>query len=119
MSVPLYMDHHVKAAVSDGLRSRGVDVVTCFEDETDQAPDPLILKRATELGRVVFTQDDDFLAIADEWLESGRDFAGVIYAHQLGITIGQAIRDLELIAKVLEPDEMRNRIEFLPYPLGR
>ena len=63
----------------------------------------------------LFTQDDDFLALADRWLENGRDFAGVIYAHQLGITIGQAIHDLELIATVLEPDEMRNRIEFLPY----
>jgi hypothetical protein len=39
----------------------------------------------------------------------------VIFAEQLGITIGQAIRDLELIAKVLEPGEMKNRIEFLPY----
>jgi hypothetical protein len=41
--------------------------------------------------------------LADEWLTNGRDFAGVIYAPQLGITIGQAIRDLELIAKVMEP----------------
>lgn len=73
------------------------------------------LSAPTELGRAVFTQDDDFLALADEWLENGRDLAGVIYAHQLGITIGQAIRDLELIAKVLEPDEMRNRIVFLPF----
>ena len=52
---------------------------------------------------------------ADEWLDNGREFAGVIYAHQLGITIGQAIRDLELIAKVLETEDMRSRIEFLPY----
>jgi hypothetical protein len=97
MSVPLYMDHHVKSAVTDGLRKRGVDVLT------------------TQLGRATFSQDDDFLVLADEWLANGRDFAGVIYAPQLGITIGQAIRDLELIAKVLEPADMKNRIEFLPY----
>ena len=115
MSVPLYMDHHVQAAITDGLRRRGVDVITCLEDGTDQLDDERILERATELGRAVFTQDDDVLALADQWLENGRDFAGVIYAHQLGITIGQAIRDLELIATVLEPDEIRNRIEFLPY----
>lgn len=115
MSVALYMDHHVKAAITDGLRRRGVDVVTCLEDGTDRAKDEQVLERATELGRVVFTQDDDFLALADEWVGNGRDFAGVIYAHQLGITIGQAIRDLELLANVLEADEMRSRIEFLPY----
>jgi hypothetical protein len=92
-----------------------VDVLTCLEDGTDRAQDEQIFERATQLGRALFTQDDDFLALADEWLENGREFAGVIYAHQLGITIGQAIRDLELVAKVLDPDEMRNRIEFLPY----
>jgi hypothetical protein len=115
MSVLLYIDHHVKAAITDGLRKRGVDVMTCTEDGTDQADDEQILERATYLGRTVFTQDDDFLVLADEWLRKGREFAGVIYAEQLGITIGQAIRDLEMIAKVLDPAEMKNRIEFLPY----
>lgn len=115
MSVPLYMDHHVNAAITEGLRNRSVDVINCAEDGTDQSEDGHILERATQLNRAVFTQDDDFLALADEWLRKGRDFAGVIYAQQLGITIGQAIRDLELIAKVLEPSELRSRIEFLPY----
>jgi predicted nuclease of predicted toxin-antitoxin system len=115
MSIPLYMDHHVKAAITDGLRRRGVDVLTCADDGADQSDDDAILERAAHLARAVFTQDDDFLALADEWLRNGRDFAGVIYAEQMGITIGQAIRDLELIAKVMMPSEMRNRIEFLPY----
>jgi len=43
-----------------------------------------------------------------------REFTGVIYAHQLSITIGQAIRDLELLAHVFEAEELYNRIEFLP-----
>src|SRR5262245_29888297 len=115
MSVPLYMDHHVKAAITDGLRKRGVDVLTCAEDGTEHSDDDQILVRAHQLSRAVFTQDDDFLVLADEWLSKRREFAGVIYAHQLGITIGQAIRDLELIAKVMEPADMKNRIEFLPY----
>ena len=115
MSVPLFLDHHVKSAITDGLRRRGVDVITCLEVGMDQSADDLILERARQLGRVVFTQDDDFLALADEWLANGRDFAGVIYAEQLGITIGQAVRDLELIAKVFDPPDMKNRIEFLPY----
>lgn len=115
MTVLLYMDHHVKAAITDGLRRRGVDVLTCLEDGTDQADDEQILQRASQLGRAEFTQDDDFLVLADKWLKQGREFAGVIFAEQLGITIGQAIRDLELIAKVLEHSDIQNRIEFLPY----
>lgn len=114
MSVALYIDHHVNVAITAGLRRRGVEVLTCEEDGTARSEDEEILERATQLGRSVFSQDDDFLALADQWVENGREFAGVIYAHQLGITIGQAVRDLELIAQVLEPEEMTNRIEFLP-----
>jgi hypothetical protein len=115
MSLALYMDQHVPLAITEGLRERGVEVLTAHEDKSADWTDPDILQRATELQRVVFTLDDDFLAIAADWLESAREFAGVAYAHQLGITIGQAIRDLELMASVLDPDDMRNRIEFLPY----
>ena len=32
MSVELYMDVHVRRVVTDGLRSRGVDVLTAQED---------------------------------------------------------------------------------------
>lgn len=115
MSVNLYIDHHVKLAITNGLRRRGVDVLTCVEDGTDQADDDHILQRATQLERAVFTQDDDFLALARTWHQNGRDFAGVIFAAQLGITIGQAVRDLELIAKALDPADIKNRIEFLPF----
>ncbi|MBI2480359.1 MAG: DUF5615 family PIN-like protein [Planctomycetia bacterium] len=114
MNTSLYMDHHVKAAISSGLRQRGVDVLSCAEDGANTWEDIAILERATELERVVFTQDDDFLVIADDWLSKGREFSGVIYGHQRSITIGQAIHDLELIAKVIEPMELRNRIVFLP-----
>ena len=84
MSVPLYIDHHVKAAITDGLRDRGVDVITCAEDGTAQLDDDQVLARAAELGRAVFTQDDDFLAVADAWLENQLDFAGVILRSSVG-----------------------------------
>ena len=114
MNIALYMDHHVKAAITNGLRERGVDVLTCAEDGTQTWEDVAILERATELDRAVFTQDEDFLVLADRWLGEGREFAGVIYGHQLAVTIGQANHHLELIAKVIEPIELRNRIAFLP-----
>lgn len=114
MSLPLYMDQHVPAAVTRGLRRRGLDVLTTEEDHTADWDDEAILTRATRLGRVVCTQDDDFLAIGHHWQQSGREFTGIVYAHQLRITVGQAIADLELVAKIMTAGEMRNRIEFLP-----
>jgi hypothetical protein len=114
MSLKLFMDHHVPAAITQGLRQRGVDVLTVEEDHKADWDDEMLLERAHDLGRVVFTQDDDFLAIGHEWQQTGREFSGILYAHQLQITIGQAVRDLELVAGVMNHDEFMNRIEFLP-----
>ncbi len=52
------MDQHVPRAISVGLRLRGVDVVTAFEDGAGEMNDSELLNRASELGRVLFTQDD-------------------------------------------------------------
>jgi hypothetical protein len=54
------------------------------------------------------------LALAAAWQQTRREFTGMVYAHQLRITIGGAIHDLALIALLMNPDEMRNRVEFLP-----
>ncbi|HXG68078.1 MAG TPA: DUF5615 family PIN-like protein [Blastocatellia bacterium] len=114
MSVKLYMDVHVRRAVTEGLRLRGVDVVTAQEDGTGEFEDTDLLDRATILGRVLFTQDDDFLAEAVRRQQSGETFAGVIYAHQLNITVGECIDDLELIAQASDPEEWVNRLAYLP-----
>src|SRR5262249_52501376 len=102
MSVALYMDEHVPFAITAGLELRGVDVLTAQADATLGTADRQILDRATELCRAVFTQDDDFLAEAHRRQETGEAFPGVVYAHQLGVTIGQCVADLELIAKIYE-----------------
>jgi hypothetical protein len=115
VTVRLYMNHHVPAAITEGLRRRNADVVTAFEDGAATWDDDRLLTRATELGRVLFSQDEDLLAVTRAWLDAGKEFSGLVYAHQLGITIGQAVKDLELIAKALDPEDMRNRIEFIPF----
>jgi len=55
MSIRLYMDVHVRRAVTNGLRLRGVDVLTAQEDGASQMDDGPLLDRATELDRVLFT----------------------------------------------------------------
>lgn len=109
------MDHHVPSAITAGLRRRGVDVITADEDGSAKLADDLLLGRAMSLNRVLFSQDQDFLAIAHQRMAMRVDFSGLLFAHQLAISIGQAVRDLELAAKVLDPDDMRNREEYLPF----
>jgi hypothetical protein len=108
------MDVHVRTAVTHGLRLRGVTVLTAQEDGTDQLDDPELLDRSTALGYVLFTQDVDLLVEAARRQAAGEAFAGVIYAHQQRITDGRCIADLELLATVLDPADMLNRVEYLP-----
>lgn len=114
MSIALYMDVHVHRAITTGLRMRGVDVITAQEDGYRRASDAQLLDRATALGRVLFSQDDDFLVEGQARQISNVPFAGIIYAHQLRITIGQCVHDLALIAQVCDPSDMADRIEYLP-----
>ncbi|MFE1744746.1 DUF5615 family PIN-like protein [Coleofasciculus sp. H7-2] len=114
MTVALYMDENVNRAITDGLRLRDVDVLTVQEDGRAGTPDPIILNRALELQRVLFSQDEDFLAEANRRQQEGIYFVGVIYAHQLVVPIGKCISDLELIAKLAEPDELANHVQYLP-----
>ena len=108
------MDVHVPASITIGLRRRAVDVLTAQTDKAGLLPDDALLERATASGRVLFTQDKDLLAEAQGRQRGGKPFAGVIYAHQSRVTIGQCVNDLELMAKVYEPADMADRVEHLP-----
>jgi hypothetical protein len=108
------MDVHVRSAVTQGLRMRGVDVLTAQEDGTAQLSDPDLQNRSTALGRVPFTQDKDFLRETARRQQTGKAFAGVVYAHQQTVTSGVCVRDLELMAKVYDLEDMLNRVEYLP-----
>ncbi len=114
MSVAFYMDENVHRAITAGLRLRGVEVLTVQEDGRRGISDPLVLERANELGRPLFSQDDDLLAEARNRQAEGRPFSGVVYAHQLHVTIGDCVRDLELMARASDPEDLENRVEFLP-----
>ena len=49
MSINLYIDVHVRRAVTRGLRLRDVDVITAQEDGADEFADGELLNRATQI----------------------------------------------------------------------
>ena len=112
--IAFYLDAHIPRAIALGLRMRGIDVLTAQEDGAAMFSDAKLLDRATTLGRVLFTFDDDLLAEAAKRQRLGQPFSGVVYAHPLRVTIGQCIHDLELVAKAGEPEDLRNQVLFLP-----
>ena len=78
MPVAPYMDVHVPMPITRQLRLRKVDVVTAVEAGTNRLPDDELLQLATSEGRVLFTHDIRFKALAEDWQRSGRQFAGLI-----------------------------------------
>jgi hypothetical protein len=114
MPVPLYMDVPIDFAITTQLRRRGADVMTATEDGRAHLPDDQLLDWASSLGRILVTHDVRFLAMAGDWIRTGRPFVGLVYGHPLHVPIGRMIADLELIALVSEPGEWQNRVERLP-----
>ena len=106
--IRFFTDEQVSKAVVMGMRRRGVDILTVPEAGTLGASDAEQLRRARDEGRVVFTQDDDFLRLA----AADTSHAGVVYATQEH-PVGEIIRGLMLIHEVLEAEEMAGRVEFL------
>lgn len=108
------MDVHVRRVITRGLRRLGVDVLTSQEDGTAEMDNVDLLTRASNLGRVLFTSDADFLVEASRRQRARIPFAGVKYAHQKNVAIARCIEDLEVLAKLSEPGDLENALTYLP-----
>jgi predicted nuclease of predicted toxin-antitoxin system len=106
-TIRFHLDEHVDPAVAAGLRARGIDVTTPQELSLLGDDDPFVLAHATAGGRVLFTEDADFLRLN----AAGTPHAGIAYCHQQTRSIGEIVRGLTLIWQVLEPDEMSGKVE--------
>ena len=110
MTLPLkfYADEHVPRSVVNGLRLRGIDVITAQDANLLAATDLEHLKFAQQQSRVIITQDQDFL----RFHARGIDHSGLVYAHQQ-TDIGPFVRQITLIFQLMTPQDMKNHVEFI------
>jgi hypothetical protein len=106
--VRYYADEHIPKAVIRGLRQRGVDILGVADAALIGAEDITHLRHARGEGRVIVTQDDDFLRLA----AAGESHAGLVYAPQ-HTSVSALIHGLLLIHHVLDAEEMAGHVEFL------
>jgi hypothetical protein len=109
MTVRFHLDEHVPRAIAAALRARGIDVTTTSDAGLGGADDDEHVAFGLANGRVVFTHDDDFLALQSRSVEH----AGIAYCHQDARTIGEIVAGLVLIHACMTAEEMRGRVEFL------
>jgi Domain of unknown function (DUF5615) len=108
-TIRFHLDENCARAIATGLRRHGIDVTTTPEVGLLGAPDPEHVAYALPSGRVIFTQDGDFLGIHG----SRVSHPGIAYCPKDSRTIGEIIDSLVLIWEVYEPEEMVNHVEFI------
>lgn len=113
MALKIYTNESVPVAVAIGLTQRGVEAWSARDASNLGFSDEEQLKYASHQRAVIFTHDEDFLRLAHDWVQQGREHWGVIYVHEQKLRIGECIRRLMDYALILDPEDMKNRVEFL------
>ena len=85
LDFPLLTDENIAPDVVAGLRARGLDLRTAWDEQLIGRPDVDVLERATAQGRVVITHD---LAFGRSAIRAGTSFVGIIYLRPGHISAG-------------------------------
>ena len=107
--VRFFFDQHIQLAVAEGLRRRGIDVLTAQDADRCGLPDQDQLVFAAAEQRVMVTFDSDYLAFHRQ----GVNHAGIAWAPFEKYGIGQLIYQLLLLHGVMDTDSMQNHVEYL------
>ena len=103
-----YTNESVNIAVAEGLKRRGVKVITARDAGNLGLSDEEQLEYARQKGMVIVTHDDDFLTFSAEL-----EHKGIVFLHQQKYSIGDMIRNLKLLWDVVEQKDIKNHVEFL------
>lgn len=112
MRIKIYLDEDVPSSFAHALINRGVDVVTTQQAKNFRQSDENQLVYATTEKRVIFTHNKrDFILLHNEYLQSGKEHAGIIASDQL--PTGVLLKRFMKLCFSLKSSDMKNRIEFL------
>lgn len=115
MTIKVYFDEDAqRGSLLASLRMRGADILTPNEAGMKGSEDREQLEFAISQERVLFSYNvKDFAALHIEYLQSGKEHAGIVLAHQRQFGVGEQTRRLLRLAGTLNAEEMRSRLEFL------
>ncbi len=108
-TIRFHLDENCSKAIAIGLRLRGIEVTTTPDAGLMGATDERQAAYCVTEGRVLFTQDQDFLRLDAR----GVAHAGIAFSAKDTKSIGEIIRGLVLIWELCEPHELSGRVEYL------
>ena len=109
----LYADEHVPLVVISALRRAGHDVTRAREVFSAGTSDDEHFSRAILEGRVLLTQDTDFLALSSKTLAGGDHHPGVVYWPQQVYSTGEVIRRVKQYLETTTAESRRDLVKFL------
>jgi len=112
----LMTDEHVHGGIVRGMRRKypEVDIVRCQEVGLMGKGDSFLLDWAATQGRVVISRDrKTMIRYATDRVVAGQTMPGLFILRK-GMTVGQIIEELALVALCSSPDEWEGRVGFLP-----
>jgi len=105
----IYIDEDaVQGGLVAALRSRDVTVTTASDAGLMTKSDDEHLAYATERFNV-----SDFYRLHTEWINAGREHAGMILAPQQRYSVGEQLRRILRLRASASAHSMHNRVEFL------
>ena len=104
-----YIDENVQIEVAPQLVQHGIEAVSAKSLEKLGDTDANHLRRATEMGCVLCTHDQDFLRKSAE----GVQHAGIVFAEQYKSTIGGWVRELQTIHSEMTAEAMKMQVKFI------
>lgn len=97
------------------LRRRGFDAVAVQEIGKMHVSDEELLNYAAVEGRALLSCNiKDFVQIAVDWYESGKEHAGIVVSEQFSSKqFGEILRRVLNLLNSVDAEEIRNTVRFL------
>jgi uncharacterized protein with PIN domain len=110
--IRLYLDEDVDVLVAEMIRAHGFDALTTLEAGNLGADDEHQLAFAAEHERAFVTHNRvDFERLAQQYFETDRDHAGILFAVRR--PPGEIVRRILVILNQVTWDEMNNQVRYL------
>jgi hypothetical protein len=111
-SLRFFTDEDVSGAIAVQLRAAAFDAVSTPEvDRLGELDEPQLAWASQEERVFVTFNVAHFAQLHYQWMAISRHHAGVIVSRQR--PIGEVIRRLLHLARTLDADDMRDRLEYL------
>jgi hypothetical protein len=117
MQLRFHLDEDTEEhALVRALRQRGLDVTTTAQMRLTASSDCEQLIWTSNQGRILVTHNvADFCQLHQTLLRNGEHHCGILIIEQQRFSVGEIMRRITRLASTLNPDQMRDRIEFLSH----